>query len=140
MIERETTESTEVTISPPGKNKRWVYPEGMVSKREKRLYRKQMNSESGGEMKTELSVTPELVQLEKLEYDKKIFETMSTDTVVDEFFSNKGGLPRACNFILIGDPGSGKCVTKESTITVRNKHTGEINEMAISEFHEMQLN
>lgn len=57
---------------------------------------------------TELSKDVELVQLNKLTYDESIFETMKTVTVVDEFFSSKGGIPRACNFILIGDPGVGK--------------------------------
>lgn len=57
---------------------------------------------------TELTRAPELVKLKKLQYDESIFETMRTYTVVDEFFSNKQGVPRACNFILIGDPGVGK--------------------------------
>tara|TARA_Y100000389_G_scaffold201708_1_gene245095 strand:- start:2767 stop:3690 length:924 start_codon:yes stop_codon:yes gene_type:complete len=55
-----------------------------------------------------LTRKPKLVQLNKLNYDEDIFKTMATCTVVDEFFSNKGGLPKACNFILIGDPGVGK--------------------------------
>lgn len=55
-----------------------------------------------------LKHAPKLVKLNKLEYDETIFQTMKSDTVVDDFFSNKGGIPRACNFILIGDPGVGK--------------------------------
>ena len=70
-----------------------------------RKTKKQRMAES---VQTELTRKPKLVQLNKLNYNQDIFKTMSTCTVVDEFFSNKGGIPRACNFILIGDPGVGK--------------------------------
>lgn len=55
-----------------------------------------------------LSKKPRPVKLRNLQYDPEIFSMMSTDTVVDDFFSNKCGLPRACNYIVVGDPGVGK--------------------------------
>ena len=55
-----------------------------------------------------LSKEPEIVRLKNRNYDPRIFETMITDRVVDEFWSNKVGVSRACNIILIGDPGVGK--------------------------------
>lgn len=57
---------------------------------------------------TKLSKRPKATRLSELQYDPKIFETMKTGTIVDTFFSNKGGIPRACNFIVVGDPGVGK--------------------------------
>jgi len=56
----------------------------------------------------ELTRKTQLIQLQNLKYDPSIFVTMKSGTIVDEFFSNKHGVPRACNFILIGDPGVGK--------------------------------
>jgi len=66
------------------------------------------NKRNAENLPTELKRQPKLVKLNKLKYDESIFRTMKTDTVFDDFFSNKGGIPRACNFILIGDPGVGK--------------------------------
>lgn len=57
---------------------------------------------------TKLSKKPKATRLCDLQYDPKIFETMKTGTIIDTFFSNKGGIPRACNFIVVGDPGVGK--------------------------------
>ena len=57
---------------------------------------------------TKLSKRPKATRLNTLEYDQRIFETMKTGTIVDTFFSNKFGIPRACNFIVVGGPGSGK--------------------------------
>jgi predicted ATP-dependent serine protease len=66
------------------------------------------NRQLAAALPTELSKKPVLVKLNNLNYDQSIFQTMKTDTVVDDFWSNKGGVPRACNIILIGDPGVGK--------------------------------
>lgn len=59
-------------------------------------------------MPTQLSKKPVAVKLKNIHYDPKIFVPMHTGTIVDKFFSNKGGVPRACNFIVVGDPGCGK--------------------------------
>lgn len=55
-----------------------------------------------------LSKKPTAVRLKDVHYDPKIFIPMHTGTIVDKFFSNKGGVPRATNFIVVGDPGCGK--------------------------------
>ena len=57
---------------------------------------------------TKLSKAPKATRLNQLDYDPNIFKTMKTGNVVDTFFSNKGGIPKACNFIVVGDPGVGK--------------------------------
>lgn len=50
----------------------------------------------------------ELVQLNKVKFDKRVFESMSGGKAIDKLFSNQGGIPRATNYIVIGDPGVGK--------------------------------
>lgn len=55
----------------------------------------------------------ELVKVKDLHYDASIFEMMQTGKLIDALFSTEGGLPRAINFIVVGDPGVGK-----STVTL----------------------
>jgi predicted ATP-dependent serine protease len=55
-----------------------------------------------------LSKNIELVQLNKVKFDKRVFESMSGGKAVDKLFSTQGGIPRATNYIVIGDPGVGK--------------------------------
>jgi len=70
--------------------------------------RKTRKQRLAAKLPTTLKRKPELVQLKNLDYNPDIFTTLNTCTVVDEFFSTKHGIPKACNFILIGDPGVGK--------------------------------
>jgi DNA repair protein RadA/Sms len=49
-----------------------------------------------------------IVRVNELEYDPILFEVLKTNTPLDILFSTEGGVPRACNFILVGDPGVGK--------------------------------
>jgi len=60
------------------------------------------------EVKTTISRKIELVQLSKVKFDKRVFETMPTGKAIDKLISNTGGIPRATNYIVIGDPGVGK--------------------------------
>jgi len=59
-------------------------------------------------MPDQLTKAPTAIRLKDVHYDPKIFIPMHTGTIVDTFFSNKGGIPRATNFIVVGDPGCGK--------------------------------
>jgi DNA repair protein RadA/Sms len=59
-------------------------------------------------VKSKITKEIELVQLNKVKFDKKVFETMPTGKAVDKLISNAGGIPRATNYIVIGDPGVGK--------------------------------
>jgi KaiC/GvpD/RAD55 family RecA-like ATPase len=50
----------------------------------------------------------ELVQIDDLNYDDRIFQSMRTGTPIDYMFSNDGGIYPATNYMVIGDPGIGK--------------------------------
>jgi KaiC/GvpD/RAD55 family RecA-like ATPase len=70
--------------------------------------RKSKKQRMSAEIPTQLSKEPTAIRLRDVHYDPKIFIPMHTGTIVDTFFSNKGGIPRATNFIVVGDPGCGK--------------------------------
>jgi DNA repair protein RadA/Sms len=73
-----------------------------------RIRKRTRKAKAESTVKTELNKPVELVQLGKVNFDKRIFETMHTKKAVDKLFSNAGGIPRATNYIVIGDPGVGK--------------------------------
>lgn len=52
--------------------------------------------------------TPELIKMRNQNFDPDLFVNMQTGKEIDSFFSNDGGIPKACNFILTGGPGVGK--------------------------------
>ena len=101
------------------------------------------NRRKAANLPTTLSKQPKLVKLSKLNYDETIFRTMKTDTVVDDFFSNKGGIPKACNFILIGDPGVGKTTLALDVVCNMKRNdqraifiSAEMNEIDMYEYME----
>lgn len=53
------------------------------------------------------------VRINSLNYDPSLFTTWQTGTNVDSLFSAKGGVPKATNWMIAGDPGVGK-----STVTL----------------------
>lgn len=55
-----------------------------------------------------LTVIPETVQMNDLDFDQKIFEPIRTGKKIDSILSSEGGFPRSTNFMMIGDPGIGK--------------------------------
>lgn len=50
----------------------------------------------------------ELVKMSDQEFPEELFETMETGKPVDLMFTEDGGVPKACNYMMIGDPGVGK--------------------------------
>jgi KaiC/GvpD/RAD55 family RecA-like ATPase len=50
----------------------------------------------------------ELVRMSDQEFPDSLFETMETGKPVDLMFTGDGGVPKACNYMMIGDPGIGK--------------------------------
>ena len=55
----------------------------------------------------------ELVRMKDQQFDPILFEPMATGKPVDKLFTNDGGIPRATNYMVVGDPGVGK-----STVTL----------------------
>lgn len=55
----------------------------------------------------------ELVQMCNQNFSPDLFVPMRTGKPIDMVFTSEGGVPKACNFMLIGDPGVGK-----STVTM----------------------
>jgi replication-associated recombination protein RarA len=41
------------------------------------------------------------------------------------------------HLLLYGSPGTGKCVTSDALITIKNKISGEIKTITISEYHDL---
>jgi len=94
---------------------------------------------------TQLTKTPTAVRLKDIKYDPKIFLPMHTNTIVDKWFSNKGGIPRACNFIVVGDPGVGKTTVALDIVCDVQRHnpklkvlfiSGEMNQIDMYEYME----
>lgn len=50
----------------------------------------------------------ETVKMKNRKFDPDLFIPMKTGSPIDSLFSNEVGVPKACNFIVIGDPGVGK--------------------------------
>lgn len=50
----------------------------------------------------------ELVKMKDQDFSDDLFVPMPTGKPVDMLFTNQGGVPKACNYMLIGDPGVGK--------------------------------
>lgn len=53
-------------------------------------------------------IKPKIVRPGELKYDPRLFEFIPTDTGFDGVFSRKGGIAPATNYLVYGDPGSGK--------------------------------
>lgn len=55
----------------------------------------------------------ELVQMKDQKFDPALFVPMPTGRAIDQIFTIEGGLPKATNYMVVGDPGVGK-----STVTL----------------------
>jgi len=55
-----------------------------------------------------LAKHPETVKMDDLTFDPNLFTLMKTGKPIDILLSSEGGMPRAVNFMVIGDPGVGK--------------------------------
>jgi DNA repair protein RadA/Sms len=50
----------------------------------------------------------ELVKMQNQVFAEGLFDLMETEKSIDLLFTEEGGVPKACNFMMIGDPGAGK--------------------------------
>jgi len=85
--------------------------------------------------KLEIAVKDRLTKINETEFAAGLFEAHKTGTPLDGMFSTNGGVPKATNWMIIGDPGVGKCVVKETLVTIRIDSTGEIKTLPISDLH-----
>ena len=53
-------------------------------------------------------VMPELVKMDNLSFDDKLFIPMKTGGRLDPMLSSDGGLMKGTNYAFVGDPGVGK--------------------------------
>jgi len=58
-------------------------------------------------------INSRLTQISNVKYEKGLFEAHKTNTPLDGLFSIDGGVPKATNWMVVGDPGVGK-----STVTL----------------------
>jgi RecA/RadA recombinase len=58
-----------------------------------------------------------LVKINEISYDPNLFLSHTTNTHLDHIFSTKGGIPKATNWMIVGDPGVGKSTVMLSAIT-----------------------
>jgi predicted ATP-dependent serine protease len=58
-------------------------------------------------------INSRLTKISNVKYEKGLFEAHKTNTPLDGLFSIDGGVPKATNWMVVGDPGVGK-----STVTL----------------------
>lgn len=66
-----------------------------------------------GDTDTSLSRELEIIKMKNQDFDPILFQPMQTLKPIDQIFSSAGGIPRATNYMIVGDPGVGK-----STVTL----------------------
>jgi Cdc6-like AAA superfamily ATPase len=76
-----------------------------------------------------------LTQINNVKYAEGLFDAHKTGTPLDGLFSIDGGVPKATNWMVVGDPGVGKCVVGSTLVTVRVDSTGEIKTLPIEQLH-----
>lgn len=60
-----------------------------------------------------------ITMLNQLNIDQRMLETMETNSeVINELFSDEGGIPCASNYMMIGDPGVGKTTVLLDVVTM----------------------
>lgn len=117
------------TTTKPRKKKTVTPKPEKVRRPRLRKSKKQRQAEA---LPTKLAKSPTAVRLKDVHYDPKIFQPMHTGTIVDRFFSNKGGVPRATNFIVVGDPGVGKTTVALDIVCDVQRHNPKLKVLFIS--------
>jgi len=79
----------------------------------------------------------ELVQINKVKYDKELFEAWQMRCPLDGMFSIDGGIPKATNWMIVGDPGVGKCVHPNTLVKIKIDSTGEERTTTVKDLHEL---
>ena len=67
-----------------------------------------------------------LTQISKVKYAKGLFEAHKTNTPLDGLFSIDGGVPKATNWMVVGDPGVGKSTVNLDIIANAKKSGSKV--------------
>lgn len=68
----------------------------------------------------------DIVKMDDQSFNPRLFEAMTTGKAIDSFFSTKIGIPRATNFLIIGDPGVGKSTVAMDILSDLQKHNNKV--------------
>jgi predicted ATP-dependent serine protease len=65
----------------------------------------------------------QITMLNQLNIDRRMLESMETESkVVNQLFSEEGGIPCASNYMMIGDPGVGKTTVLLDVLAMVQNH------------------
>ncbi len=67
-----------------------------------------------------------LTQISKVNYDEGLFKAHKTGTPLDGLFSIDGGVPKATNWMVVGDPGVGKSTVTLDIISNAKKNGSKV--------------
>lgn len=67
-----------------------------------------------------------LIKINNVSYSEGLFDTHKTGTALDGLFSIKGGIPKATNWMIVGDPGVGKTSINLDIISNIQKNGGKV--------------
>jgi predicted ATP-dependent serine protease len=68
----------------------------------------------------------QITMLNQLHIDRRMLESMETNSeVINQLFSEEGGIPCASNYMMIGDPGVGKTTVLLDVLTMIQLHDGQ---------------
>lgn len=65
-------------------------------------------------------------RINDVEYADELFQSHMTGSPIDNLLSNKGGLPKATNWMVVGDPGVGKSTVTLDIIANIKKNGGKV--------------
>jgi predicted ATP-dependent serine protease len=79
--------------------------------------KKERRRERSPHMKEPKKIEIEIIKMDDQKFSPGLFEPMHTGKRIDEFFSTKIGIPRATNYLVVGDPGVGKSTVSMDIIS-----------------------
>ena len=82
-----------------------------------------------------MNYNDKLIKIDDVDFADGLFDAHITNTPLDNLFSISGGVPKATNWMIVGDPGVGKCVHPKTLVTIKIDSTGEILTLPIEDIH-----
>lgn len=85
-------------------------------------------------------IAMQVVQINKRQFDPRVFETMKTNCILDKFLSHANGFPKAINIMVTGDPGVGKTTVCLDIISELEQQSLESDEPIRALFISAEMN